>query len=263
MSRNDRWRSHPILGAVVSGAAILAPFVVSVATAWIVGGLLPRSHGGSGGQGGLGGHGGLGHIVWWVAVLGSSTMAFFASERLCRRLLPLVALLKMTMLFPDQAPKRLKVAWRAGLTRDLERSSRDGGGSDTSVPAAVAEEILALAASISRHDRKTRGHSERVRVFTDLIADELHLPTADRDRLRWSALLHDVGKLSVHPHVLNKPGKPTEEEWAEIAATPSRAGVWSPPWCHGWVNGASPSNNTTRASTGRVTRLASQVRTYR
>ncbi len=45
-------------------------------------------------------------------------------------------------------------------------------------------------------------------------------PPLDRDRLRWSALLHDVGKLSVHPHILNKAGKPTEEEWAEIRNHP-------------------------------------------
>ncbi len=67
------------------------------------------------------------------------------------------------------------------------------------MPSSVAEEILALAASLSRHDRKTRGHSERVRAFTDMIADDLRLPVADRDRLRWSALLHDVGKLPCTP----------------------------------------------------------------
>ena len=208
MNAKDKWRSHPVLGAIVSSAAIVAPFMVSVATAAVVGRLLPR------------GHGQPGRAFWWAAVLVSSTAAFFASERLFRRLLPLAALLKMTMLFPDQAPKRLKVAWRAGLTRDLERSSKLEASTNPSVPVVIAEEILALAASISRHDRRTRGHSERVRAFTDLIADELHLPTADRDRLRWSALLHDVGKLSVHPHILNKAGKPTEEEWAEIRNHP-------------------------------------------
>ena len=49
--------------------------------------------------------------------------------------------------------------------------------------------------ALNAHDRLTRGHSDRVRAFTDLIADELDLPDPDRDRLRWSALLHDIGKL--------------------------------------------------------------------
>ena len=86
----------------------------------------------------------------------------------------------------------------------------------------MAEEILALAASLSRHDRGTRGHSERVRAFTDMIAEELRLAPADRDRLRWSALLHDVGKLTVHPQILNKDGKPTPEEWREMRPSSRR-----------------------------------------
>jgi len=34
------------------------------------------------------------------------------------------------------------------------------------------------------------------------------------------ALLHDVGKLSVHPHILNKESKLDEEEWKEIRSHP-------------------------------------------
>ena len=84
----------------------------------------------------------------------------------------------------------------------------------------TAVEILALVTALSSHDRRTRGHSERVRAYTDLIADELRLPQADRDRLRWSALLHDVGKLIVHVDILNKAGTPTEAEWEVIRRHP-------------------------------------------
>jgi HD-GYP domain-containing protein (c-di-GMP phosphodiesterase class II) len=208
MGQAERWRSHRLLGAVLSTAAVVAPFAVSIAAAMEVGREFPR------------GDAVVREALWWAVVLGSSAIAFVGSERLCRRLLPLAALLKMSMLFPDQAPKRLKVAWRAGTTRELERGSTAGPGTAQKVPAAVAEEILALATSLSRHDRKTRGHSERVRAFTDMIADEMRLPQADRDRLRWSALLHDVGKLAVHPHILNKAEKLTDAEWHEIRDHP-------------------------------------------
>ncbi len=228
MARSDRWRSHPVLGTVLSVAAVAVPFALSVASAVTVGRFVPHRRG-------------VGDLaLWWVAVLAASVLVFTGAERICRRLLPLAALLKMTMLFPDRAPKRLKVAWRAGLTRDLERRARaEVGGHDArpSVPSSVAEEILSLAASLSRHDRKTRGHSERVRAFTDMIADELHLPLADRDRLRWSALLHDVGKLSVHPATLNKESKLDDAEWEEIRAHPLEGrrliaplASWLGPW---------------------------------
>ncbi|HMK96132.1 MAG TPA: HD domain-containing phosphohydrolase, partial [Acidimicrobiales bacterium] len=203
----DRWRAHRLLSAMVAGAALTAPVGISIGAALVVGRLLPRDHSGPGALG------------WWALVLAVSAVAFVLGERLCRPLLPMAALLKMTMLFPDQAPKRMKVAWRAGTTRDLERASK-AGGEGHPVPAVVAEEILVLAASLSTHDRKTRGHSERVRALTDMIADELNLPMADRDRLRWAALLHDVGKLTVHPETLNKAGAPTDEEWEAIRQHP-------------------------------------------
>src|SRR5271156_3543464 len=203
MVQAERWRSHRVLGTLLSSAAVAAPFAVSIVAAMAVGREIPR------------GEALFRQALWWVAVLGSSAVAFVGAERLCRRLLPLAALLKMTMLFPDQAPKRMKVAWRAGTTRELERGTAEGPSTD----------------------RKTRGHSERVRAFTDMIADEMRLPLADRDRLRWSALLHDVGKLSVHPDVLNKAEKLTDAEWQEIREHPlegRRLVAPLAPWLGAW-----------------------------
>ncbi len=114
MVQAERWRSHRVLGTILSSAAVAAPFAVSIVAAMAVGRQLPR------------GEALFRQALWWVAVLASSTVAFVGSERLCRRLLPLAALLKMTMLFPDHAPKRLKVAWRAGTTRELERRTSEG-----------------------------------------------------------------------------------------------------------------------------------------
>ncbi len=103
----------------------------------------------------------------------------------------------------------------------------------------AAEKIVSLAATLSAHDRKTRGHAERVRAYTDLMAEELRLPDDDRDRLRWSALLHDVGKLTVHADVLNKAGQLSEDEWELMRQHPLEGAKLTAPlagWLGQWAN---------------------------
>jgi HD-GYP domain-containing protein (c-di-GMP phosphodiesterase class II) len=148
-------------------------------------------------------------------------VTIIAIERAGRRLLPLAALLNLSLLFPDRAPKRFAVARRVGKPRDLQRQlqeARDRGVTGGEV--AHMQEVLELVAALSVHDRQTRGHSERVRVFTDLIAEELKLAPGDRARLRWASLLHDIGKLVVPTEILSKPSKLTEAEMDSVRRHP-------------------------------------------
>ncbi len=66
----------------------------------------------------------------------------------------------------------------------------------------------------------TAGHSRRVTLFTDMIAQELGHGETERRYLKRAALLHDIGKLGVSNQILDKPGKPDAEEWAVIRAHP-------------------------------------------
>ena len=59
----------------------------------------------------------------------------------------------------------------------------------------------------------TSGHSERVALYTDLVAEAMGLSPERRRWLKRGALLHDVGKLGVSNSVLDKPGKLDAEEW--------------------------------------------------
>ena len=59
----------------------------------------------------------------------------------------------------------------------------------------------------------TAGHSARVALYTDLIAEQFHLTPERRRWLRRGALLHDMGKLGVSNAVLDKPGKLDAAEW--------------------------------------------------
>ena len=225
---SDRWRARPLVAGAVVVAVFAVPVVASIGAAALLGHLwVPATTAG-------------GMALRWVAILGTSTLVFLGCERLTRRALPLTVLLRMGMVFPGRAPKRLSVARRSWTTRDLSRridEARHQGISDE--PTAAAEQIVALAATLSAHDRKTRGHAERVRAFTDLIAEELRLPDDDRDRLRWSALLHDVGKLTVHADILNKAGSLSDDEWELMRQHPLEGAKLTAPlaaWLGPWAN---------------------------
>ncbi len=73
--------------------------------------------------------------------------------------------------------------------------------------------IRMLAAAIDEKDPYTRGHSGRVAKYSTLIGQELGLSTEELDKLRISALVHDVGKIGVEDRVLKKPGALTPEEF--------------------------------------------------
>ena len=59
----------------------------------------------------------------------------------------------------------------------------------------------------------TKGHSERVALYTDMIAEEMKLGMPHRRWLKRAALLHDIGKLGVSNSILDKPAKLDDAEW--------------------------------------------------
>jgi putative nucleotidyltransferase with HDIG domain len=84
--------------------------------------------------------------------------------------------------------------------------------------------IRMLAAAIDEKDPYTRGHSGRVAKYSTIIAQEMRLSPEDLDKLKISALLHDVGKIGVDDRVLKKPGSLTPEEF-EIMKTHTTKGA--------------------------------------
>ncbi|HEX5616489.1 MAG TPA: HD domain-containing phosphohydrolase [Acidimicrobiia bacterium] len=223
-----RWRSRRGIAFAIRAAVFLVPFAASFVAARVVRGLLPVPHGLAA------------TVAWWVTVVLTSMLAFVAIDRTARKLLPIAALYKLALSFPDQAPSRYKLALRSGGVKELSARVRAGGDIGATAGEA-AENVLMIVNALTKHDRMTRGHSERVRAYAELIGEELGLDRDDRDKLRWAALVHDVGKLCVRPEVLNKPGRPTEEEWAELRAHPAEAErLVAPlrPWLGDWVDAA-------------------------
>jgi len=182
-------------------------------------------------------------VLWFGAALVLAFVALRSVERVTRRLLPLAALFKMSLVFPDRAPRRFGVALRTGTVHQLEGRMEQLKAAPDSVDVVdAAETLIALVDLIGKHDRLTRGHCERVRAYSDLIAQELGLAMDDREKLHWSALLHDVGKLGVDATILSKPGRPSNSEWAAIRTHPTMgADLLLPliPWLGDWTRASS------------------------
>jgi len=80
--------------------------------------------------------------------------------------------------------------------------------------------IEGLALAIDAKDHTTHEHLHRVRTYAIEIAKELGLNEEESDALRAAALLHDIGKLAVPDHIINKPGRLTPEEFEKMKIHP-------------------------------------------
>jgi hypothetical protein len=78
------------------------------------------------------------------------------------------------------------------------------------------ETVQLLIRALEQKDPYTAGHAGRVAVYAEYVGEELDFMPARMERLRFAALMHDIGKLVVPNQLLNKPGKLTEDEFARV-----------------------------------------------
>lgn len=74
----------------------------------------------------------------------------------------------------------------------------------------------ALARGSEATDEDTGAHIVRVGKYARLLAESLDMDKKFCDEIDHFGQLHDVGKLHIHPDIIRKPGKLTEEEWQII-----------------------------------------------
>ena len=70
--------------------------------------------------------------------------------------------------------------------------------------------------ALEAKDLYTRGHTERVAYFAELIGQEMGFTGNRLERLRWAALIHDVGKLAVPRELIRKRARLTDEEYGQM-----------------------------------------------
>jgi putative nucleotidyltransferase with HDIG domain len=76
--------------------------------------------------------------------------------------------------------------------------------------------VEALATAIDAKDQTTHCHVRRVQLYAAGMGRVFGLSDNEIEALRAGALLHDVGKLAVPDHILNKPGRLTSAEFERM-----------------------------------------------
>ncbi len=115
-----------------------------------------------------------------------------------------LALLSVTIFAGAQV---IYIAWSrlSAKTRETEELSR--------IHFATAE---ALATAIDAKDQTTHCHVRRVQIYAAGLGEVLGLSSAEIAALKAGALLHDIGKLAVPAHIINKPGRLTPAEFEKM-----------------------------------------------
>lgn len=86
---------------------------------------------------------------------------------------------------------------------------------------AYLESIQTLRYTVEAKDPYTRGHSDRVAEYSELIGKYLNLSEDDLHILKIGGLFHDIGKIGVPDSILLKTSKLTDDEYSEIKNHPS------------------------------------------
>lgn len=80
--------------------------------------------------------------------------------------------------------------------------------------------IAALASAVDAKDPYTNNHSRNVAAYTYALLNKLNFSATDRKIMVNAALLHDIGKIGIPEHILNKQGPLTDAEYAIIQEHP-------------------------------------------
>jgi diguanylate cyclase (GGDEF)-like protein/putative nucleotidyltransferase with HDIG domain len=117
-------------------------------------------------------------------------------------------------------------------TRYMRGARRAGGGRAQASPSPMQtlaegtqsagheDAISGLAEALNERDRYTGEHSEEVLELVEQVARGLALDEQEVQRVRYAALLHDIGKVAIPDEILHKPGPLDDREWEVMRQHP-------------------------------------------
>lgn len=98
----------------------------------------------------------------------------------------------------------------------IVRLMRRVTGLSTDLLEANLEMLSTLGSAIAKRDADTDAHNYRVTIYSVRLAQAAGLDAPRIQALIKGAFLHDVGKIGIPDHILLKPGKLDDREYAEM-----------------------------------------------
>ncbi|MCX7838206.1 MAG: GAF domain-containing protein [Anaerolineae bacterium] len=115
------------------------------------------------------------------------------------------------------------LAGQAAIAIELANSVSDLQRSNLELGVAYDSTIEAWSRLLDLHDHETEGHTQRVAELSVRLARAVGISENEVMHLRRGALLHDIGKIAVPDHILQKKGELTAEEAEEMQKHPQYA----------------------------------------
>ena len=102
------------------------------------------------------------------------------------------------------------------LFKNLQRSNQE-------LILAYDTTLTGWGRALELRDKETQGHTNRVVKLTTELAKRMGIHGEELTHILRGTLLHDIGKMGIPDHILNKPGPLTEEEWVIMRQHPQFA----------------------------------------
>lgn len=87
-------------------------------------------------------------------------------------------------------------------------------------PSMRSKSIHTIIHTLHEKNKREELHSYRVSILCESIGKAMGYNELNLKELKNLGLLHDIGKIAIDEHMLNKPGKLTQEEWYEMTKHP-------------------------------------------
>ena len=158
-----------------------------------------------------------------AALLGAMAFSLFSSRSIVQPLSALIQNLRAsedTGLLPELRGNVSPILEIRELTSAFNRAAAAILDGRRSLQGAYVGFIGALASAIDARDPYTSGHSGRVSELACATAVAIGITGRALDEIRIGGLLHDIGKIGVPDHILQKPGRLTIEEFSIVKQHP-------------------------------------------